>query len=102
LLDKGHDDFALDFANRAQLLSDDKKAFHDLDWMKALTAEGSSMGPITKRARLVPGDANLFRPGGSGAGIQGMERKAEGGHPPGCGCWRSMRQMRSSPNRMPM
>jgi carboxyl-terminal processing protease len=44
LLAKGHEDFALDFANRAQLLSDDKKAFHDLDWMKSLIAEGVKHG----------------------------------------------------------
>ncbi len=36
LLDKGHEDYALDFADRAQLLSDNKQAFHDLPWMKTL------------------------------------------------------------------
>jgi len=40
LVDKGKEDAALDFANRAQLLSDDKKAFHDLPWMKTLTVDG--------------------------------------------------------------
>jgi len=40
LLANGHQDYALDFANRAQLLSDDKQAFHDLPWMKELTANG--------------------------------------------------------------
>ena len=40
LLANGHQDYALDFANRAQLLSDDKTAFHDLPWMRALTADG--------------------------------------------------------------
>jgi carboxyl-terminal processing protease len=37
---KGLEDAALDFANRAQLLSDDKKAFHDLPWMKSLIEDG--------------------------------------------------------------
>ena len=36
LIDKGHPDFALDFATRAQLLSDDKKGFHDVPWVKQL------------------------------------------------------------------
>jgi carboxyl-terminal processing protease len=40
LEDNGHEDYALDFANRAQLLSDDKKAFHDLDWVKKLIDDG--------------------------------------------------------------
>ena len=39
LLDHGHEDYALDFADRAQLLSDDKKVFHDLAWMQKLTAD---------------------------------------------------------------
>ena len=44
LADKGKEDAALDFANRAQLLSDDKKAFHDLSWMKTLIADGIKHG----------------------------------------------------------
>ncbi len=36
LLDKGHSDYALDFARGAQLLSDDKKAFHDEPWVLSL------------------------------------------------------------------
>jgi carboxyl-terminal processing protease len=36
LLAGGHPDYALDFAARAQLLSDDKKAFHDEPWVKSL------------------------------------------------------------------
>jgi carboxyl-terminal processing protease len=44
LVEKNHEDAALDFANRAQLLSDDKKAFHDLPWMKSLIADGIKHG----------------------------------------------------------
>ena len=40
LLDKGHSDYALDFADRAQMLSDDKKTFHDLPWMQSLITTG--------------------------------------------------------------
>jgi carboxyl-terminal processing protease len=39
LLDNNHQDYALDLADRAQLLSDDKQKFHDLPWMKSLTAD---------------------------------------------------------------
>ncbi len=44
VLAKGHPDAALDFANRAQLLSDDKKAFTGLVWVRSLIDDG------TKRA----------------------------------------------------
>jgi carboxyl-terminal processing protease len=40
LTEKGHEDAAMDIANRAQLLSDDKKAFHDLPWVSTLIADG--------------------------------------------------------------
>jgi carboxyl-terminal processing protease len=40
LVAKNKEDAALDFANRAQLLSDDKKSFHDLPWMTSLIADG--------------------------------------------------------------
>jgi carboxyl-terminal processing protease len=40
VLDKGHPDAALDFANRAQLLSDDKKGFSSLPWVRSLIDEG--------------------------------------------------------------
>jgi carboxyl-terminal processing protease len=40
LLANGKDDAALDDANAAQSLSDDKKAFHDLPWVKSLIADG--------------------------------------------------------------
>jgi carboxyl-terminal processing protease len=40
VLDKGHPDAALDFANRAQLLSDDKKGFSQLPWVRSLIDEG--------------------------------------------------------------
>lgn len=36
LIAKGHDDFALDFATRAQVLSDDKTKFHDQPWVMRL------------------------------------------------------------------
>ncbi len=39
LQDAGMSDYALDFANRAQLLSDDKVAFHDQPWIKQLIAD---------------------------------------------------------------
>jgi carboxyl-terminal processing protease len=34
--DKGHPDYALDFADRAELLSDDKKAFPNQPWVRTL------------------------------------------------------------------
>jgi carboxyl-terminal processing protease len=40
VLAAGYVDYAMDFADRAQLYADDKKAFHDLPWMKKLIAEG--------------------------------------------------------------
>ena len=40
LLVNGKDDAALDDANAAQSLSDDKKAFHDLPWVQSLIADG--------------------------------------------------------------
>jgi carboxyl-terminal processing protease len=40
----GHPDAALDFANRAQLLSDDKKAFHDEPWVTAMIADAIKRG----------------------------------------------------------
>jgi carboxyl-terminal processing protease len=40
LLAHGMDDAAMDDANTAQSLSDDKKAFHDLPWVKSLIADG--------------------------------------------------------------
>ncbi len=39
MLHGGHEDAALDLANRAQLLSDDKDEFHNLPWMRALIAD---------------------------------------------------------------
>jgi carboxyl-terminal processing protease len=39
LIDKGHEDYALDHATLAQLLSDDKKAFHDEPWVSKLIAD---------------------------------------------------------------
>jgi carboxyl-terminal processing protease len=41
LTDKGHADYAMDFADRAQLLSDDKKAFVALPWVQKLIADGA-------------------------------------------------------------
>ena len=38
MLKGGHEDAALDLANRAQLLSDDKAEFHNLPWMRSLIA----------------------------------------------------------------
>ncbi len=39
MLKGGHEDAALDLANRAQLLSDDKDEFHNLPWMRSLIAD---------------------------------------------------------------
>ncbi len=39
MLHGGHEDAALDLANRAQLLSDDKDEFHNLPWMRSLIAD---------------------------------------------------------------
>jgi carboxyl-terminal processing protease len=39
LLKSGHEDAALDFANRAQLLSDDKKAFDAQPWVRTLVSD---------------------------------------------------------------
>ena len=39
LIKKGHQDYALGFACRAQVLSDDKQAFHDLPWVQSLIAD---------------------------------------------------------------
>jgi carboxyl-terminal processing protease len=39
LILKGHGDYALDHATLAQLLSDDKKAFHDEPWVSKLIAD---------------------------------------------------------------
>ena len=39
LIAKGHTDYALDHATLAQLLSDDKKAFHDEPWVSKLIAD---------------------------------------------------------------
>ena len=40
LLANGKDDAALDDTNAAQSLSDDKKAFHELPWVKSLISDG--------------------------------------------------------------
>jgi carboxyl-terminal processing protease len=50
LLAKGHRDYALDFANRAQLLSDDKTAFHDLPWVESLIGEGIKHASVYEAA----------------------------------------------------
>ena len=42
LLKDGHPDAALDLANRAQTLSDDKAGFHQLPWLKQLVAESTA------------------------------------------------------------
>ncbi len=39
MLKAGHEDAALDLADRAQLLSDDKAGFHDLPWMRSLIGD---------------------------------------------------------------
>ncbi len=39
LIKTGHEDYALGFACRAQALSDDKQAFHDLPWVQSLISD---------------------------------------------------------------
>ena len=84
LLDAGYEDYAMDMADSAQLYSDDKKAFHDLPWVQSLIADGIKHANDYETAEdWVACHARVFRFGSGGTSIQGMERKAEGGHPPG-------------------
>jgi carboxyl-terminal processing protease len=60
LLKNGHEDYALGFATRAQVLSDDKLAFHDLPWVQSLIANSIKKAADYEAAGRWPEAWNLY------------------------------------------
>src|SRR5580658_783463 len=60
LVKNGHQDYALGFACRAQVLSDDKLAFHDLPWVQSLIADSVKRARQYEASEHWPEAMNLY------------------------------------------